>query len=74
MQLQPVCGRLFILSYLVITCFKKVKSETSVRCAGDAPFEQLQHILILHYSFYTTDIIRELRQLLIDLPTYFNNW
>ena len=38
MQLQPVRGRLFLLSSHVITLFKMVKLETSVRCAGDAPF------------------------------------
>ena len=40
-QLQLVNGRKLVLFYNIIKCFKMVILETSVRCAGDAPFEQL---------------------------------
>ena len=35
-QLPPVTGRPFLLSTHVITCFKMVKLESSVRAAGDS--------------------------------------
>ena len=73
MQLQPVCGRSFILSSHVITFFKMVKLDTYVRCACDAPFEQLQQIIRSHYSLYTINMIREIRQLLRYVPTYVKN-
>ena len=38
-QLQPVDGRPFLLSTNVITCFKMIKLQTSVRAAGDVQFQ-----------------------------------
>ena len=34
-QLQPINGRPFLLSTHVVTCFKMVKLQSSVRDAGD---------------------------------------
>ena len=74
MQLEPVCGRPFLLYFHVITCSKMVKLYTSIRCTSGAHFEWLQHILKLRYSLCTKDLIRELRQLLIDVSAYVNSW
>ena len=73
-KLQPVRGILFILSSHITTFIKKIKLNTSIKCAGDDPFEILQHILSLFYSLYTTYMIIELLQLLRCVPKYVKNW
>jgi hypothetical protein len=73
-QLQPVSGRPFLLSSLIITCFKMVKVETPVRCAGENVFSRLQELIRLHHSKYTSAILLELRNLLNDIPTYVDDW
>ena len=73
-QLQPVSGRPFLLSSLIVTSFKMVKVETPVRCAGDTNFIRLQEIIRLHHSKYTDDILTELQNLLEIVPTYVDSW
>ena len=75
-QLQPVSGRPFILSSYVITCFKMVKLETSVRDYRDISFQILQHIVRMNYSKYTDfpGLFDELRDFLRNVPTYVDNW
>ena len=75
-QLQPVSGRQFLLSSYVITCFKMVKLETSVRASRDIPFQRLQQIVRMHYSKYTEfpGLLDELRDFLRNVPTHFDNW
>ena len=75
-QLQPVAGRPFLLSSYVITCFKMVKLETSVRASRDIPFQRLQQIVCMNYSKYTEfpGLLDELRELLRNVPKYVENW
>lgn len=73
-QLQPVSGRPFLLSSLIVTSFKMVKVETPVRCSGDTNFIQLQEIIRLHHSKSTDDILTKLHILLENVPTYVDSW
>ena len=73
-QLNPVDGRPFLLSSLIITCFTMVKLETPVRCAGDENFIRLQEILRMHHSMYTEDLLNELGALLSSIPIFVDNW
>ena len=40
-QLQPVNGRPFLLATHVITCFRMIKLECSVRASGDPYFQRI---------------------------------
>ena len=73
-QLNPIGGRPFLLSSLIITCFTMVKLETPVRCAGDENFVRLQEILRMHHSMYTEDLLNKLRDLLSTVPIFVDNW
>ena len=75
-QLQPVTGRPFLLSTHVITCFKMIKLQKSVRASGDLRFQRLQEIIRMHYSKYIEkpELLDELRLLLKEVPTYVTNW
>ena len=70
-QLQPINGRTFLLSTHVITCFKMVKLQSSVRAAGDVDFQQLQAIVRMHYSKYIEhpELLDDMRVLLNNVPT-----
>ena len=54
-QLQPVNGRPFLLSTHVITCFKMIKLQCSVRASGDQDFQRMQEIICMHASKYFDD-------------------
>ena len=75
-QLKPVKGRPFLLSTHVITCFRMMKLETSVRAVGDTSFQRLQKILSMHYNELTDkpELLNELRDLLQIVPTFVDNW
>ena len=70
-QLQPINGRTFLLSTHVITCFKMVKIQSSVRAAVDVDFQRLQAIVRMHYSQYIEhpELLDDLRLLLRNVPT-----
>lgn len=75
-QLQPVQGKPFLLSTHVITSFRMVKLEKSVRANGDLPFQRLQQIISMHYSVFQQNpaLLDELRNLLQTVPTYVDTW
>ena len=75
-QLQPVEGRPFLLSSHVITCFKMVKLETSVRAADDPALQRIQQIASKHYSLYIEDddLLVEFRNLISETCTFVDNW
>ena len=75
-QLQPVNGRPFLLSTHVITCFKMIKLECSVRASGDQDFQRMQEIIRMHVSKYNDDpeLLEELKILLRDVPTFVTDW
>ena len=70
-QLQPINGRPFLLSTHVITCFKMVELQSSVRTAGDVDFQRLQAIIRMHYSQYIEhpQLLDDMRVLLNNVPT-----
>ena len=69
-QLQPVLGRTFLLPFHLITCYQIMKIETSVQAFGAMLFQRSQQIIQMHYSSFTNDILDELQNLLIEVPTY----
>ena len=75
-QLQPVNGRPFLLSTHVITCFKMIKLECSVRASGDQDFQRMQEIIRMHVSKYneSPELLDKLRDLLRNVPTYVTDW
>ena len=75
-QLQPVNGRPFLLSTHVITCFRMIKLECSVRASGDPDFQRMQEIIRMHVSKYNDDpeLLEELKILLRDVPTFVTDW
>ena len=75
-QLQPVNGRPFLTSSHVITCFKMVMLQTSVRAVGDVSFQRIQEIARMHYSKYEEDpeLITEFKTLLDETITFVPSW
>ena len=62
-QLHPVNGRPFLLSTHIITCFKIIKVECSVRTSSDQHFQRIQEIIRMHVSKYddNSELLDELR-------------
>ena len=70
-QLQHINGRPYLISTYVITCFKILKLQSSVRAAVDVDFQRLQAIVRMHYSQYIEhpELLDDLRLLLRNVPT-----
>ena len=75
-QLQPVQGRPFMLSSHVITCFKMVMLQTSVRASGDVQFQRLPDIARMYHMEYEEkpSLLDEFKNLLSETCTFVDSW
>ena len=75
-QLQPVEGRPFLLSSHVITCFKMIKLQSSVRASDDIELQRIIQIASMHYSAYVDDpeLLVEFRTLVSNTCVFVENW
>ncbi len=75
-QLQPINGKPFLVSPMVLTCFKFVSLSESVRASGDINLQRIQYIARMHPDKYEEDprLISEFKDLLLSTCTFVDNW
>ena len=75
-QLQPINGKPFLVSPMVLTCFKFISLSESVRASGDIPLHRIQHIARMHPQHYedNPNLISEFKDLLLSTCTFVDNW
>ena len=75
-QLQPIDGRPFLVSPMVLSCFKFVRLSESVRANGDPDLQRIQNIARMHPQKYeeSPDLISEFKNLLSSTCTFVDNW
>ena len=75
-QLAPINGKPFLISSHVLSCFKMVRLECSVRASVDNNFQRLQQIACMHPSEYETNpsLLTEFKLLASETFTFVNDW
>ena len=73
-QLSTVSGRHVLLSTLMFTCFSMVVLNCSVRANNDDSFQRWQHIVRMHPSQYTFELLTEAKTLASQIFTYVSDW
>ena len=75
-QLQPIEGRPFLVSPMVLSCFKFVSLTESVRASGDLNLQRIQNIARMNPDMYDSnpEIITEFKALLSSSCTFVDNW
>ena len=75
-QLQPVEGYPFLVSSHIISCFRFIVLQHSVRASGDISFQRLQNIAQMHPTKYEQDpsILIDFQNILRHKCTFVNDW
>ena len=75
-QLQPINGRPFLTSPMVISCFDFVCLKESVRASGDINLQRIQQIARMNPSEYKKNpqLISEFKELISSTCTFVDNW
>ena len=75
-QLQPINGKPFLVSPMVLTCFKFISLSESVRASGDIPLQRIQYIARMHPQHYEDNpsLISEFKDILLSTCTFVDNW
>ena len=75
-QLQPIDGKPFLVSPMVLSCFKFVSLTESVRASGDHNLQRIQKIARMNPDMYdrNPDLISEFKDLLSSTCTFVDNW
>ena len=71
-QLAPVTGKPFLVSSHILSCFKMVRLQHSVRATSDPQFQRLQQIVRMHPDEYIRDssILEEFKNLAGEVFTF----
>ena len=75
-QLQPIEGRPFLVSPMVLSCFKFISLTESVRASGDPNLQRIQKIARMHPDMYDSnpDLLSEFKSLLSSTCTFVDSW
>ena len=75
-QLQPIDGKPFLVSPMVLSCFKFVSLTESVRASGDHNLQRIQKIARMNPDMYdrNPDLISEFKDLLSSTCTFVDSW
>jgi predicted GIY-YIG superfamily endonuclease len=73
-QLRPITGRPFLLSPFVLTSYRFSVLKHSVRASDDPFLQRIQNITRMLTNEYTSEIIRELSELIERNCTFVESW
>ena len=75
-QLQPVSERPLLISAHILSCFRFILLQKSVRSSGDPDLQRIQNIVRMHPKAYedNPELLTELSQLIKDNCTFVDSW
>ena len=75
-QLQPIDGKPFLVSPMILSCYRFVRLNESVRASGDTNLQRIQRISRMNPRKLSQDnnLIIEFKNLLLGNCTFVNDW
>ena len=75
-QLPPINGKPFLVTPIVLTCFKFIGLKESVRASADSNLQRIQQISRMNPRSYEENpcLITEFKELLSETCTFVDNW